>query len=329
MKKERGIALIVLVILIVAIIALAILAVVKIKDGYESKNKINNVETDIQKNVIEQNNMIKNEAEATGLTLGNLIKDANDYGKTVNYSVTVNGIVVDDWKVFYKTDEYVYLITTERLVGGAIPLNIPGANVNGQYISFSSELNTTGVIQNPELWLAKEASNYSKDSNGRCASYFLDEQYWSEFKNSKYGNNLVGAIGTPTAEMFAVSWNEKRKTTGDEVTYSKELGLFYKEEWGGYTIAYDAGYGAIGYSAVGINLEVTDSLYSANIDEEETGYWLASPFANSWLMNLEKGKELSDFGGDPILLNGYGIRPVVCFKAEIPAKIGSVTDIEI
>ena len=43
--------------------------------------------------------------------LGSLITSASDYGKTVNY-VSDNGIA--DWKVFYETDDYVYLIVSEN-----------------------------------------------------------------------------------------------------------------------------------------------------------------------------------------------------------------------
>ena len=43
-------------------------------------------------------------------TFKTLINSAEDYGKTVNYTVTVNGIELNEGKLYYHTDEYIYLI---------------------------------------------------------------------------------------------------------------------------------------------------------------------------------------------------------------------------
>ena len=50
----------------------------------------------------------------------------------------------------------------------------------------------------------------------------IDETYWKSFKNTEtYGDNVVGAIGTPTVEMFVSSWNQKGEiyNTAEEVAY--------------------------------------------------------------------------------------------------------------
>ncbi len=52
-------------------------------------------------------------------TLGSLISKDN-YGDTVDYSVTVDGTPYNDWQIYYHNSEYVYLIASESVesIGG-------------------------------------------------------------------------------------------------------------------------------------------------------------------------------------------------------------------
>ena len=54
----------------------------------------------------------KNTATAPGL--GSLISKDN-YGDTVDYTVTVDGTTYDDWQIYYHNSEYVYLIAAESI----------------------------------------------------------------------------------------------------------------------------------------------------------------------------------------------------------------------
>ena len=47
---------------------------------------------------------------------------ALNYGDNANYSVTVNGTEISDWKVFLNDETYVFLIASECIPASALPL---------------------------------------------------------------------------------------------------------------------------------------------------------------------------------------------------------------
>ena len=175
-----------------------------------------------------------------------LITSAADYGKNVNY-VSDNGI--NDWQLFYHTEDKVYLIATQSLSYDiAKELTIPGAMVEASTITLTDSTMVVGniywedntkvpanaaTISNASIWMANW-SDYGKYPNGICATYFLDENIWSRFKNSSesYSKYVIGAIGTPTAEMFVASWNAKRLAE----TNTDKINLQLKSESVGYNI---------------------------------------------------------------------------------------------
>ena len=161
-----------------------------------------------------------------------------------------------------------------------MPTNIPGATVTSKEITLSDSTTRTvgqiywadssavpssaGTIQNPTIWMANW-SDYSTNANGRCVSYFLDETYWTAFKNTtaSYASYVVGAIGSPTAEMFVASWNAKRATETN--TDKVELTL---------TANGTTGYYVNGSS--GASISTTDNLYIWST-VSYSSVWLASP----------------------------------------------------
>ena len=173
-------------------------------------------------------------------TLGGQVKSAVDYGKTVNY--TANGI--DGWQVFYKQkvdgEEYVYLISTENMPNDMIPTNIPGILISDGEVFFDDEVAIeVADVQRPSLWLANWINlfnfsfpaSYIKDK--KFTTYLLDEDYWIDFKNiEEYGDNVIGAIGAPTVEMFIASWNE-REAILSPTTFSP-VTLEWRTYMGGY-----------------------------------------------------------------------------------------------
>ena len=126
-------------------------------------------------------------------TLGSLITSAADYGKTVNYE-SDNG--VKDWKVFYHTSEYVYLIASEKQPKDKLP-TLSGATitetktlVNGvekkvANIYWSRAPRGIEIPSSAETkWMA-EYGSYSSPENRSCISYFLDETLWKGFENTQ------------------------------------------------------------------------------------------------------------------------------------------------
>ena len=45
---------------------------------------------------------------------------SENYGDEYDYSVTVNGVTIDDWKIFYHDDDGIYIITSSYLPVEAI-----------------------------------------------------------------------------------------------------------------------------------------------------------------------------------------------------------------
>ena len=285
-------------------------------------------------------------------TIGSLVKGALDYGKTVNYEA--NGVT--DWRVFYETDEYVYLIASEPLAYSKVP-TLPGM---GRVVSYDVVVNgvtkTLGAVRWSEGWgplipisstdsvlLSEPETQYTKwmgtwgdystDDNEESAGVFLDETLWSTFKNTTagYKDYVVGAIGTPTAEMFIASWNQMREVTGNTTKYDKKLGLTRN--------------GTIGYLPADIT---TDANAAGTIDPkristaddlyvwstvEHTSIWLAKPHGESdeyvFMMTFEGDltrcwRYTGEYG-----LYECGVRPVICLKNNAPAKIGTTKNFEL
>lgn len=247
------------------------------------------------------------------LTLGSLVASAADYGKTVNYKA--NG--VSNWQVFYEKEGYVYLIASEMLTYEQIPKNLPNTTVTSTgTVYWKGEPSKSATIQNASRWMANWGT-YTTGINAKCVSYLLDETYWTAFKNTSatYKDYVVGAIGTPTLEMFAESYMEKMAINNSE----SKITITTK---------------TVGYLPTNSRILETDNLYFNNVSND-IYILLASPgsLSSSEHENLDKyipciGRQSLNV----ILCINYsssGLRPVVCLRSDIPAKVGTTTDYEI
>ena len=271
--------------------------------------------------------------------LGNLIKSAADYGKKVDY-VSDNGVT--DWKVFYHTDDYVYLIASENLAYDKVPTTLATAGAIRKSATITLSDNTTrtvgqiywlsapttaGTIQNPTIWMANW-SDYSTNTNGRCVSYFLDETHWTAFKNTTatYKDYVIGAIGTPTAEMFVASWNAKREATKDYTTYNKKLALVANGTIGYYVNDITTSDPASSNTLTQL-ISTTDNLYIWST-ASSSSVWLASPasYNEDSLVNTHDSGYLAEEEYDGSI---DGVRPVVCLSTDTPATLGTTTAISL
>ncbi len=303
----------------------------KLKD-YVDKYEI--IVTDTGASVVNKDSLLNT-------TLGHLITSAKDYGKTINYEA--NGVT--DWKVFYHTENYVYLIATEALAMDQLPIQKMAAEhkiplvtklvtkPNGTtkvigHINLQSSATHRDVIaatiQRPELWMAN-FGDYSKNY-GKLISCYLDETIWDLYKNttSRYSEYIEGAIGTPTVEMFVASWNAKREATGDFETYNKKLALVSDGSKGYYVNDITSGEPATSNTSYQY-ITPTDTLYTWDYSSHNSDIYLAgmSTFDNGSQMILQMGYGIRYFGN-----NGAtgGLRPVICLRADVPAGTGIKTD---
>ena len=254
--------------------------------------------------------------------LGTLITAA-DYGKTVDY-VSDNGIT--DWKIFYHTNDYVYLIASNSVKEGQYDSRFATASNGDMGVWYGSDWvyaawegtypTNVANIQRPTLWMANLGA-YSASNEGKCVSYFLDETYWTGAKNStaKYKDYVVGAIGTPTVEMFVASWNAKGIAKNDATSYP-QISLT-KQDYG--------------YIISGDTSQVRDAVYHA---DQET--WLAGViYSNNPCGRIAFMRSIRNEYGPGAALQydcpathdyARAFRPVVCLKASIPATVGTTTD---
>ena len=247
-------------------------------------------------------------------TLGNMIVNAEDYGKTVDYEA--NGVT--KWQVFYedKKNGYVFLIAED-----VIEYNSETATAvdNSLYKIF-----TLGQENSFPFESAYKAPGSAINLLGGFGSY-ASEAYIDEAGNSY----VVGAIGSPTLHLFLSAYNELNGTS-HKVIYAPS----YTEEYVDYYFSF-VREGRCGYY-----------INSAG----STGRWdltASSPLYNGDYFDLASpaGDNLDPFDGPcgsifhvssdathPMFISREkanvpsSIRPVVCLKSDIPAKPGTTTD---
>lgn len=121
-------------------------------------------------------------------------------------------------------------------------------------------------------------------------AWLTDTNVWKDYKN----DDAVFAIGSPTVELFAASYN----STGKENTIELGLGKY------GYTHNVESGW---------LNSENNGSIYSKNGAAYD--WWLASP------CGLYYGDDMLAVSDDtitePMAGNYLTIRPLVCIQTSV------------
>lgn len=120
--------------------------------------------------------------------------ETSDIGKVVNYKTTLNGVDLNSWRLLNLDGDYAYII-----LDGYLPLSaveFQGVNESGDYGFDTDGAETRGVLYNAlttkSNWSQLVTNGKAKDtSNSLGLSETTD----------------VWAIGSPTIEMFADSWN--------------------------------------------------------------------------------------------------------------------------
>ena len=325
-KMNKGVTLIALILTIIVLLILAVVAIIAVKgDGIIShaknaRNDYTKAQANEQVRLDEYTESLKINGGKTGDTV--TITAAN-YGDKVAYSA--GG--VDDWKIFYKDENYVYIITSDYLNNANLPtgLNMSKSGTYSAYWVSADNFTSTGAADITTAiankyglgWLS--ASSSSTNDNARATADLLNVTAWT----AKFGNASKGieAIGGPTLEMFVKSWNEKStiqlKTENDETGYFvgptttaslSEVADDYDDSKGGYyvNVAGDA------------NLYKEGSLYFPYTDGKDNcyGYWLASPSANrSSCVLFVRRDGYVNFNS--YNRSTYGVRPVVSIPFNI------------
>ena len=193
-------------------------------------------------------------------TLGAVLNNgAVDVGTTVS-GYTAGGI--SNWKIFYKKtingEEYVYLIASNVLTNGQIPTitgATKGTHTNGYGTLYWNSVPAVQNVTTAQTYFMANWSNYGSYNNGKAVSAILNTSNWTNFVDSNYSSYIVGAIGSPTLEMWRESYNAKAYTTSIPTLTTTTYG----------------------YSNTASSLQTSDTLYFPKYNNTETNYLLASP----------------------------------------------------
>ena len=146
-------------------------------------------------------------------------KRIEDYGKmVVGYTDTEANANSGGYRLFYQDKNYTYLISDSTIALEDISTKLYGSDYpNGASI----KENSIGQMLNPMLKDAQvngekynffEAGN-TKD-NIKAVGWLTDPKNWTEYTNGEEG---VLAIGGPTLELFAASYNSMDKVENGKV----------------------------------------------------------------------------------------------------------------
>ncbi len=220
------------------------------------------------------------------LTIGTAINTSN-YGRKVNgYNVTTDEFTSGVWRLFYQDNNYTYLIADDP---------IGSYDKNEHHEEYKTKgVSTVGKKLNS---MVVDAFSDTSTENVTFPAFLTDTNYWS---NYAVGDGAVFAIGSPTVELLAASYNS---------TVGKSNPITFELEWNAYNLG--------GYKCTQpggkINTEDNHGIYNKSGTSD---CWLASP---SPQMN-GGGQPNAILLRDGILTGDYGshpIRPVVCIHTSV------------
>ena len=211
-------------------------------------------------------------------------KNIENYGRLVDFE-SENGS--SQWKLFYQDENYAYLIYDGMI----------NEYDDSNYLAYNdgSDVSKIGQKLSPKInnLFTTENTNY----NIRYTAWLLDTKLWGE--KNKYEDTegiALFAIGSPTIELFAASYNvasEVAKTNGYNLNIEME-GEGYKsiETSAGYFFASDK-----------------NGIYNC----EDNFWWLASPW-NGQYYNFRIISAGYWTLGDVTGSIHPGIRPIICIR---------------
>jgi len=119
-------------------------------------------------------------------------------GDTVNYTTTINGVTLNNWKVFYIDGDYTILILADYLPNAAMDTtSIAFSNLNKYNTYEISARNNRIQLLDAMTTKSNWTSLLTGSINGTSIDYFgtADTNIW--------------AIGSPTLDLYVNSWNAK------------------------------------------------------------------------------------------------------------------------
>ena len=220
-----------------------------------------------KKGEVNANNTFNNEESKNAKK--NVTITPENYGDKVNYNITVNGVELNDWRIFLAENDKVYIIYGNELPGETLPNEINSASKTSKY-------------KNQIMWSDKK----------KFIEFLTNADNWNYLLNENLLKNGANAVGALTLEQFVTSYNSKyTKDKFNIITGEKK-----EDGYVGYTIkreslnkgtsidAQKEAKHAEGYTdaQLGRSNELKDgTLYfpnaSADTINQHIAYWLSTP----------------------------------------------------
>ena len=231
-------------------------------------------------------------------------------GKEVKGYTCDNSAGVSKWKIYHSDGKNIYLIADNYITGEYIPskdgatMTASTSYTNVYYFNDALLNKYTGYSNitdtNITPWLNYLKSSYgtnNTNNNMKATAYLLDTEIWKGFKNT---TKAKYAIGAPTLDMFAASYNRR---------FAKQIELISEET--GYKIGFKD------EDTYNHFLATNDYLLTHKYEDgKASNMWLASPSADNSdeLMYVICNGYVYGFDCD---LSSLGVRPLVCLESEV------------
>lgn len=227
-------------------------------------------------------------------TLGTEAQNTEKYGwKVKDYTVKTEEFTTGVWRLFYQDNDYTYLIADE-CVGNYRP--------SDWYTKYETQLgvNLIGKKLNLTIIDCLEYKGTFSWGTRRATEWLTNSTIWENYKNE----DAVFAIGSPTLELFALSYNNTEKDYDIQLKKYNFSNAGYEDNTKDNCLKIEDNYGIYNKST-------------------ENTWWLASPGTRTEksmnrdsqiiCINGEKGR--IDIGFE--YSNFKAIRPVVCISNEV------------
>ena len=229
------------------------------------------------------------------LTIGApVLETTSKYGwKVIDYTVKTTDCPSGVWRLFYQDSNYTYLINDELTATSYKPIDyydtIKDENGNLKYQT-GEDVSTVGQKLNAKI--SSSFTDINTNHNMRFTAWVTDPGAWSDYVNE----DAVFAIGSPTAELFAASYNN-RSNKSNIIEVNK---------------------GTYGYK------QNTSSNWLSKSDNKgiynkdgSSNWWLASPRDYTSYSGLYVNGGSSCFNDSTVRSYSYACRPTVCILTSI------------
>lgn len=262
---------------------------------------------------------------------------SKNYGDTIRYSVDIsNDVKLDEWRIFYKNEKGVYIITKNYIPNSYIRTRNSNVRTKGDYeiawdrSTIDQYTTSVSAIDGSiaQLFELSWVNNYQDETTPSAAGVacLLDQNIWTDLVKSELANVGGKAIGGPTVEMWIKSWNEKYEnidgTLGFSIAKNGYSVFGQKEDKSKYNLTKENMQIKEGYK-----VSEENNLYFPN--KTSSRYYLASSH-NFWgmMMYARYDGAVGYYGSNAFMdvstssspENWGSLRPVVFIPADVKAR---------